>query len=103
MVNKSLSGSLDVQLKFYSQVKNSSKKKNSNFCALLVHLHLTGDMSQGQSQESHLKINLGSVCVCVCTHARLCVCVCAKSEKHNSTYLLPLGQKESKSRHLLEG
>ena len=55
------------------------KKKDYNFRALLIHLHLTGDMAQDQSQETNLTINLGREkeegCVCVRASER-------ESEKH---------------------
>lgn len=101
MVNKSLSGSLDVQLKFYSEVKiflkKKKKKSDSNFCVLCICRHLTGDMSQGRSQETNLKINLGRGRGRGEKESKREKGVeRKKGEKHHSTYFIPLGQRESK-------
>ena len=83
MGNKSLPGSVDVQLKFYSQVKTSLKKGGRGGAPpVLLCLHPPGDMSQGTQKTNH-----ENKCVCMCTY------MSAKSEKHLSTHFVPMGQK----------
>lgn len=88
-----------IKILLSSENSSGEKKRDSNFCVFCIYLHLTGDMSQGQPQETNLKINLGEDDWRESEKGA----GRKKGEKHQSTYFIPLGQRERKKWYLLEG